>query len=671
MRAVCFVLAVMVISAVSDAANLGERVETFKLQDSQGGWHALADLADRRAVAVVFVGTECPLAQQYAAQLPALAAEFAPQGVGFLAIDSNQQDSLLEIAHFARSHKIAFPVLKDPGAVVAELFGAERTPQVFLLDRNRVIRYRGRIDDQFGVGYARAKPTRRDLAVAIDELLAGKPITVTNTEAIGCHIGRPPLDPPHGDITYTKHIAPILQQHCIRCHRQGQVAPFALTSFDEARSWSETIRETVDSGRMPPWHANPQFGHFLNDSRLTSEEKRLIDEWAANGSPEGNPADLPPPPQFSGEWAIPEPDLIVTMPEPFTVPANAVVPYKTFRTEVSFDEDRWLIAAEGRPGNRAVVHHMLLFYVPPDTKQISPEMPLLNVLGAYVPGLPTGVLPDGMARRIPAGSKLVFQLHYTPNGTEQSDQSSVGLVFADAKNVKKSLEVGMALNFLFRIPAGAKDYRIEASHRFAEDTMLFTLQPHMHLRGKAFRFNAIYPDGSTETLLDVPRYDFNWQMTYAFAEPKRLPEGTVLHCIADYDNSADNLANPDPSATVTWGDQTWQEMMIGAYDTFPADQDLTLGRPQIVSRGDHYDVRFRYRPNGDVQSVHLAGNFNDWQPTAQKLDGPDGDGFYSITLALPRGRHEYKFVVDGKRWHSDPGNPDIGKNRNSVLRVGE
>jgi hypothetical protein len=330
-----------------------------------------------------------------------------------------------------------------------------------------------------------------------------------------------------------------------------------------------------------------------------------------------------------------------------------------------------LIAAEGRPGNRAVVHHMLLFYVPPDAKQISPEMPLLNVLGAYVPGLPTGVLPKGMARRIPAGSKLVFQLHYTPNGTEQVDQSSVGLVFTDAKEVKHSLEVGMALNFLFRIPPGAKDYRLEASHRFSEDTMLFTLQPHMHLRGKSFRFEARDASGGAATLLDVPRYDFNWQMTYALAEPKRMPEGSTLHCLAEYDNSADNLANPDPTAAVTWGDQTWQEMMIGAYDFYPADQDLSLGRPRVVPRGENYDVAFRYRPRGQAQSVYLAGSFNDFKPMARRLDGPDGAGFFTTTLELPPGKYEYKFVVDGKLWRSDPGNPDIGKNRNSVLRIGQ
>jgi peroxiredoxin len=660
-------VALTALPAMAVAADIGDRIEPFRLQDSQGAWHGLDD---QRAVVVVFIGTECPVAQQYGSRLAQLATEHEPHGVGFLAIDSNRQDSLAEIGYYARSHKIEFPVLKDPGAVVADQFGAERTPEAFLLDKEHVVRYRGRIDDQFGVGYSRGNPVHRDLAVAVDELLAGKPVTVAKTEAVGCRIGRV-SQKPHGETTYSKHIAPILQSRCIGCHRAGQVAPFALTSYDEAAAWAETIREAVDANRMPPWHANPAFGRFVNEGRLSDDEKRLIDVWVENGTPEGDAADLPPPLQFDGEWAIPRPDLVVTMPQPFTVPARGTVPYKIFRTDISFDEDRWLMAAEGRPGNKAVVHHLLLFYVPAGTERISPEMPLFNVLGAYVPGLPTGVLPPGVARRIPAGSKLAFQLHYTPNGGEQIDQSSVGLVFTDAKNVKKSLEVGMALNFLFRIPAGANDHRIEASYRFREDTLLFTLQPHMHLRGKAFRFDAIYPDGNKETLLDVPRYDFNWQLTYALAEPKLLPEGTTLHCTAAFDNSADNLSNPDPQATVMWGDQTWQEMMIGEFDFFPAEQDLTLGGPRAARREDDFEVTFRYRPTAEAREVYLAGTFNDWQPTACKLEGPNRDGFYSTSIRLKPGRYEYKFVLDGKTWRADPGNPQFGKDRASVLELKE
>lgn len=644
--------------SVGQALEPGDRVDNFKLQGYGGSWHSLSDAADRKAVVVAFIGVDCPIAKQYGPRLAELAAEYQPQGVGFFAIDSNQQDSLLEIGQYAKRHKIEFPILKDLGAAVADRFGAERTIEAFLLDKDGVLYYRGRIDDQYGVGFARPAPSRRDLGGAIDDLLAGKPVAVARTDAVGCRIGRATRKPPQGETTYSKHIAPILQNRCVMCHRAGQAGPFSLTSYEDAASWSETMVEVVESNRMPPWFASPSFGHFSNDSRLPEEEKRLIAEWVENGVPAGDPADLPPPPAFAGEWAIPEPDLVVAMPQPFTVPAQGTVPYQYFKTDISFDEDRWLIAAEGRPGAKAVVHHLILFYVPPGTERISPEMPFFNALGGYVPGLPTGVLPPGVARRIPAGSTLAFQVHYTPNGTEQIDLSKVGLVFTDAKNVKKQLEVGMALNFLFRIPPGAKDHRVEAEQGFSEDTLLLSLQPHMHLRGKSFRFDANYPDGKTETLLDVPRYDFGWQLTYALAEPKLLPEGTKLHCTAIYDNSRDNLSNPDPETAVMWGDQTWQEMMLGAFDTLSAEQDLTLGRPRAERHGDDYRVSFRYRPTGEPQSVHLAGSFNDWQTTSHKMAGPDGEGFYTTLLELRPGKYEYKFVVDGDKWHRDPGNPD-------------
>jgi peroxiredoxin/mono/diheme cytochrome c family protein len=670
MRTLLSLILISTTPLLARAAEPGDRIEEFKLPDCRGGWHALSEPAEAKAVVVAFIGVECPVVQTYAPILARLAADYEPQGVAFLAIGSNRQDSLAELGHFARTHKLRFPVLKDAGNKVADQFGAQRTPEVFVLDRRHVVRYRGRIDDQSGVGFRRANASRRDLALALDELLAGREIAVAKTEPAGCHLSRVPRRPAKGDVTYSKHIAPLIQKHCVSCHRARQVGPFTLTAYEDVAAWADTIREAVDGGRMPPWYANPEHGRFINEARVSEEEKRLLDEWVANGTPEGNPADLPPPPEFAGEWAIPEPDLVVTMPEPFTVPAKGTVPYKVFMTDVSFDEDRWLIASEGRPGNRAVVHHMLFFYVPPG-ERISPEMPLYNALGGYVPGLPTGTLPEGIARRIPAGSKLAFQMHYMPNGEEQSDQSSVGLVFTDPKNVKKSWQIDMALNIFFRIPAGAKDYRLEASHRFDEDTLLYTLQPHMHLRGKSFRFDAIYPDGRTETLLDVPRYDFNWQLTYALAQPKLLPEGTRLHCTAIYDNSADNLVNPDPTKAVMWGDQTWEEMLVGAFDTVSAEQDLTLGPPSIRKRRAEYEVTFRYRPTIAAQRVYLSGDFNRWQSTAHAMQGPDREGRYSTTLALAPGKYEYKFVLDGTKWRSDPGNIEqVKPSRNSVLRLG-
>lgn len=654
------------------ATPIGRQIGDFKLQDYLGTAHQFADWKDKKAVVVAFLGTECPLCLQYGPRLAELAKEYEPQGVAFVGIDSNQQDSLQEIAHYAREHKIDFTVLKDPGNTVADQFGAVRTPEVFLLDGERRVRYWGRVDDQFGIGYARGAPEHRELAESLDAVLAGKEVATPSTKAIGCHIGRLSKKPPTGDITYTRHIAPVLNGHCVQCHRKGEIGPFTLTSYDDVVGWTETIREVVSERRMPPWHANPQIGHFANDSSLSEADQKLILQWIENGAPQGDPADLPPPPEFVEGWRIPKPDLVLSMPQPFSVPAKGVVQYQHFMTDANFEQDTWVQAAEVRPGNRAVVHHLVVYYVPSGEKPRA-EAVIFNSLAGYAPGMPATALKPGFAKRIPKGSKLIIQCHYTPNGTEQSDQSVAGLVFADPATVKQQLVTQMCLNFKLNIPPGEKNYVAEADHRFDQDTYLYSLLPHMHLRGKSYRFEARYPDGTSETLLDVPRYDFNWQNSYVFSQRKLMPEGTVMHATAAFDNSADNLMNPDPKATVRWGDQTWEEMMVGTFETTRADQDLSLGAPAVsrLDSGD-YEVRFSYRPDVAAREVYLAGDFNEWKPMGQKMAGPDGEGRFTATLVLKPGMHEYKYVIDGTRWRADPANPNQnGFYHNSLLRLGE
>lgn len=351
--------------AESDNELIGKRIADFQLQDYLGSPHRLADWSQNKAVAVVFFGVECPLAKLYGPRLDELAKAYEAQGVAFIGINANQQDSLAEIAHYARTHRLEFTLLKDPGNAVADQFGARRTPEVFLLDQERVVRYHGRIDDQYGVGYARAKPERQDLKAAIDELLAGKDISQPATRPVGCYIGRLNRKPPTGDITYAKHVAPLLQKRCVRCHRPGEIAPFALLSYRDVIGWTETIREVIEDGRMPPWHANPEVGHFANDVRLTEDERRLIFRWLDNGAPEGDPADLPEPARFVEGWRISQPDVEFAMPKPFTVPAKGVVDYQHFVIDPGFKEDKWIQQAEVRPGNRAVVHHLIIYYVPP------------------------------------------------------------------------------------------------------------------------------------------------------------------------------------------------------------------------------------------------------------------------------------------------------------------
>ncbi len=520
-------------------------IASFTLRDFRGATHALDDYADKKLVVVVFLGTDCPLANRYATRLAELVKEFAPKGVAFLGIDANRHDSIAKIAQLAKDHKVSFPILKDVGNTVADQFAARRTPEVFVLDGKRIVRYRGRIDDQYGIGYTRPKPTRRDLAIALEELLADKAVSRPETEAEGCRIGRVKRPAEQGTVTYTKHIAPLLQKHCVSCHHAGSLAPFALTSYRDAAGWSETIQEAIEDQRMPPWHANSKYGRFANDNRLPKEEKQLIDQWVKNGAPRGDPKDLPPTPPLEEGWRI-KPDVVFTMPKPFTVPAEGTVAYQYFTVDPGFKEDKWVCASEARPGNRAVVHHLVVNVQPPGSKPFGPQNFPFDFLAGGAPGSPPLQLRDGEAKLIPAGSKLVFQVHYTPNGTVQTDRSRIGLMFADPKTVRKVIRSEVAINYRFRIPPGAANHRVEADYRFGQDSILYALFPHMHLRGKSFRFEAIYPDKKREILLDVPRYSFDWQNQYILAEPKRMPEGTILHCTGVFDNSADNLSNPDP-----------------------------------------------------------------------------------------------------------------------------
>ena len=570
--------------SVDKASPIGKHIADFKLRDFRGAERSLHEFDKAKLVVVAFTGTECPLAKLYGPKLVELATDYGPKGVAFVAINSNFQDSVTAIGQFAKASGIKFPILKDVGNVVADQFAAVRTPEVFVLDGGRVVRYWGRVDDQYGIGYSRPKPEQRDLAQALDELLAGKAVTNAVTKAPGCFIGRIQKEPKSGQITYAKHIAPILQKRCIECHHEGEIAPFSLTSYDETQGWTDTIREVIEQGRMPPWQADPKYGKFSNDSHLPAAEKKLVLDWIENGAPEGDPKDLPKPVEFVKGWRIPKPDLVLSMPKPFTVPATGEVPYQFFMIDPGFKEDRWVQAAEIRPGCRSVVHHILLLVIAPDGSHVEHGFGN-NWLAAMAPGSRPMMLPKGMAKRVPAGSKLLFQLHYTPNGVAQIDQSSVALVFADPKTVKKEVKVEAAANEGLVIPAHDGNCRIESWHQIDQDSALLELMPHTHLRGKAFQYEAIYPDGKHETLLDLPHYDFNWQNTYVLETPKQLPKGTQLHCVAYYDNSTKNKSNPNPDEEVRWGDQTWEEMMIGYYDVVPVHQDLQKN-PAAVAKSN-------------------------------------------------------------------------------------
>ncbi len=569
-------------SEKATTTTVGKRVPGFELRDFQSKQYSLDDFENTRALVVAFLGTECPLATLYAPRLVQLADRFADRGVAFIGINSNQQDSLSELAQYAKVHEIKFPLLKDVGNVVADSFGAQRTPEVFLLDHNRVVRYRGRIDDQYLVGRQRKQPTREDLAQALEDMLAGRAVAQAQTEAPGCRIGRvhqPTADAP---ITYTKHVAPLLNRHCVECHRGGEIAPFALTNYADAAAWAETIVEVVEDNRMPPWHASPEYGHFSNDRRLSDDEKTLLAAWVRAGTPQGDVKDLPAPPQFADGWRLPRVDQEIYMSDTaFEVPAEGTVNYKYYVVDPGFKEDKWVQGAQCRPGNRGVVHHIILFFRPPRGGNRSDDDIERGFLTATAPGAHPLLLEDRMAKLVPAGSKFVFQMHYTPNGSPQKDRSSVGLMFAEAGTVRKTVNTMAVETHMIFIPPKVSDYQLETSHTFRRDALVLSLFPHMHVRGKSFRYEAQYPDGTKEILLDVPCYDFAWQQTYALAEPKLLPKGTKLRCIAHYDNSPENVANPNPNRIVHWGEQTWDEMLMGFLDFTEPDNSARqqVGKP--------------------------------------------------------------------------------------------
>ncbi len=643
-------VAILCLCAVSVQAaevnRVGRQINDFTLKSQFGKEYSLNEF-DQDVVVVIFLGTECPLAKLYAPGLGRMERKFDHSKVAVIGIDSNRQDSIQEIAAYAQRHKIDFPILKDPGNLVADRFAAIRTPEVFVLDKDRVVRYWGRIDDQYGfadgVGFQRPEPTRTDLVEAVNELLAGKEVSVPTTKALGCHIGRVREADENSEVTYSNQIARIFQDHCLECHRPGRIGPFEMTSYDEVVGWGEMIREVVEEKRMPPWHANPQHGEFINDMSLSGKDKELIVAWVEAGCPEGDPADLPAPKEFFEGWTIGQPDQIVYMrDEPVEVPAEGVVDYYHFLVDPGWKEDKWIKGAEAKPGSPETVHHVLVIVAPPDLTQDDLDQRVAeeeqedrerrrrrddvedddegegdgglgdgNLIAGYAPGMNPLLNSDGKtAMHVPAGSKLIFQLHYTPTGTAATDRSYVGFTFADPKKVEYVARSTSVVNPFFSIPPGDANYQATAKTKFEQDTLIANMTPHMHTRGKAYRYEATYPDGEKEILLDVPSYDFNWQTTYHFKKPKLMPKGTTLLCTAWWDNSMDNLSNPDPTLEVGWGDQTFEEMMIGFYvEVYPKDKmpKRASGRPQFDA--DAFFAQMDRNGDGQLVKDELPGAF--------------------------------------------------------------
>jgi thiol-disulfide isomerase/thioredoxin len=544
------------------AVAIGEQVGRARsLRDLKGNRRSLRGFKDYRAIVVAFVGVDCPLANLYMPRLLELERRYREQGVQFLAVYSNEGETLDEVAAHAYERDIPFVVLKDFEQGLARMLGVERTPTAVVLDGEFVLRYRGRIDDQYGVGYRRAEATEQNLVTAIDAVLAGEDVAEPQVETDGCLIARHRPTATVGDVTYTRDVAGILQNRCQECHRAGQIGPFALSSFDDAVRHAAMNKEVTVQRRMPPWHADARYGKFRNDRRMSDEEIATLAAWVEGGMREGDAADLPEPVQWHEGWNIGEPDQVIRMPVEFDVPADGVVDYKYFPVKTGFGEDRWVQATEIKPDAPAVVHHIIVYLKMPGKRLYDPRGDV-SMLAAWAPGDPPQVCPPGTAVRIPKEATLLFEVHYTPNGKAAKDRSSVGIVFAK-EPPQRELHYNIFLNKDIRLPPNDPHYRAEAEFTFPRDARILSLLPHMHYRGKSFHYEAVYPDGRRETLLSVPRWDFNWQTNYWFAEPLRVPKGTRLRAVAHWDNSRNNPANPDPSKEVHYGLQSFDEMLNG------------------------------------------------------------------------------------------------------------
>jgi len=393
--------------------------------------------------------------------------------------------------------------------------------------------------------------------------------------------------------TFYKNVLPILQDHCQVCHREGEIAPMPFVTYQQTRPWAAAIKQAVESRQMPPWFAAPLYGKFSNDLSLTPAQIAVISAWAEGGALPGSPKDAAPPRHWAQGWNIAEPDKVVYMPKPVSLPATGDVEYTYEIVPSGFTEDKWVQMSEIRPSSREHVHHAVVYIRPPTSSWLrnaptgvpftpssfsDPEeraeahATTSDMLLVYAPGSEPDRWPDGMAKLVPAGSDLVFQMHYTTNGHAASDQTGIGLVFAKQTPKQRVLTLQLT-NHSFVIPPRTDDYRVEVSGTLPNDATLLSFFPHMHLRGKRFEYNILHTDGTVETLLRV-NYHFHWQMSYRLAEPRFLKAGTWLQAVAWYDNSDENIHNPDPNKAVTWGGQTYEEMMVGFFDVaVPADVD--------------------------------------------------------------------------------------------------
>lgn len=557
--------------AADESPAIGTQVANLEFKDIRFLTRSLADFKAKKALVIVAASSSCPIAKRYMPVLAAMDKEYRQRGVQFLALHADD-DSITEIAAASVESEVTFPVVKDIDARSTRALGLARTPQVVVLDTERRIRYRGRIDDQFRLGGDRPTATDQPLRDAIEDLLAGRSVAREETAVDGCLITAATTAPSAPAPTFAEDVAPIVQKHCQDCHHEGGTSPFPLVSYRDVASQAAMIAEVVADRRMPPWYASERHGEFANRRGLDEAERETILRWVESGSRKGDPAKLPAPRTFpKGPWQIGEPDLVTTMPLDHNLPATGFIDYKYAVFPHIFTQDTWVEAVEILPDNPRVVHHANLAFM-----KLGERPKQENFITGRVPGGDPMVLDEGTCVLIPKGSLLGLQIHYTTTGKPERARISVGLRFPRAP-VRKKLYIEQVHTTRFKIPPLDPAHPVTARRKLNFDATGVGLFSHMHVRGKDMTFRAVHPDGTVDTLLLIPNYNFDWQQSYRWAPgAKKLPKGSTFEVLAHFDNSEFNPYNPDPKAAVGNGDQTYEEMMYGFYFFTRDDEDLNL-----------------------------------------------------------------------------------------------
>ncbi len=553
-NAAAIALAWLGLGIVINSVTAGAVPERVTLRPMKGPDGQAVDLRAPKngATAIVFYSSECPISNAYSPTLNRLLSALPPGRVRIVGVCVDPDLSDADIATHAKDFGLKYPVVRDPSGSLSARIGATVTPEVFVIDDQGRIRYHGRIDDQFaGRQKPNANPAANELQDALVAVLDGREPAVKHVDAVGCPIPEPVK--PKAVPTYAKEVSRILQKNCQECHRKGQVGPFALENYEQARKRAQDIASVVEDRAMPPWKPVPGIGpKFKHDRSLAASDIARLVAWAAGGAPEGDKADLPPPLTFTDEWALGTPDLVITPAEDFNIPAEGADIYRCFVVPTNLPDDVFISAIEYRPGNRQVVHHMLSYVdVKGEARKrdekdpgpgyacfSGPEVEIHGDLGGWAPGNEPSRLPDGIGRSLPKGADVIMQLHYHPSGKPETDRSRIGLHFS-RKPIKQILHWNAAINIDgLKLPPGESNIEIKAAWPVPVDLQAHGVTPHMHMLGRDMLMSVSFPDGTTRDLVKIDDWDFGWQNTYFFDKPLDLPKGSVVRVVAHYDNTS-------------------------------------------------------------------------------------------------------------------------------------